>query len=74
MNTQFLQGTEALLTGCYINRVHFVVENVPLRAVQAGIYLIKVNNKITRTPVGNMLKVNDKNTRTTSMASWFKVL
>ena len=28
MNTQFLQGTEVLLTWCYINRVHFVVETV----------------------------------------------
>ena len=37
MDTQFFQGAEALLTWCYINRVHFVVENVPPRTVQVSL-------------------------------------
>ena len=35
MNKKFLQGAETLLTRYYIIRVHFVVENVPLRTVEA---------------------------------------
>ena len=39
----------------------------------AGIYLLKVNNRNTRTKVRNMFKVNNKATKTTPMASfrWF---
>ena len=37
MNTQFFQETEALLTWRYINHVHFDVENVNLRTIQASL-------------------------------------
>ena len=36
----------------------------------AGIYLLKVNNRNTRTKVWNMFKINNKDSKTTPMASF----
>ena len=42
-----------------------------LITVPDGIYLLKVNNRNTRTKVWNMFKVNNKATKTTPMASFW---
>ena len=41
MDTQFFQGAEALLTWCYINRVHFVVEMCLQEPVQS--FLLEIS-------------------------------
>ena len=49
----------------------WAIFNLAIYFSPAGIYLLKVNNRNTRTKVWNMFKVNNKDTKTTPMESFW---
>ena len=52
-----------------LHKLQNVLPRVTLVTNPVGIYLLKVNNRNTRTKVWNMFKVNNKGTKTTQLAS-----
>ena len=54
-----------------LHKLQNVLPRVTLVTNPVGIYLLKVNNRNTRTKVWNMFKVNNKGTKTRQLASFW---